>query len=173
MWTVSRKGPDVHVRDIKGDIIANVGQSNDYRINKKIKNAQLMSMAPDMLEVLISVQELFKHEYFRDDHPIIGSIYTKCNELISKSMATTESHNAQEHSRDNSSTDQRARAGNVDIFSRDRHSERDRRIYGDWPARKVHWDDGDFGSTATQSGRDGSDEDVAGSDSGVQHRALP
>ena len=86
MWQATRDGSQVHVVSSTGQKIARVGDDHDHRIHHNMMQAKLMASAPEMLEVLIDIQELFRREYFVDDHPILESIFQKCNDLIDRSF---------------------------------------------------------------------------------------
>jgi hypothetical protein len=86
MWSVIRRGAEVQICDDRGSTVATVGKSDDYRINARLNAANLMASAPEMLELLIDVQELFRREYFVDDHPILECISKRCTEVINKTM---------------------------------------------------------------------------------------
>ena len=118
MWTVIRKGSEVQICDDRGNVAANIGSPDDYRVNARLNTANLMAAAPEMLEVLIDIQEVFRREYFVDDHPILESIAKRCAKVINKTMKP---HGEYRESRLYTRNDNTRRHGNASGYTREDH----------------------------------------------------
>ena len=86
MWSCIRNGSSVEIRADSGEIIALVGNHADPRINARLANAKIMALSPEMLDVLIDIQELVRRECFEAEHPLAELIKTKVNAIINKSF---------------------------------------------------------------------------------------
>lgn len=86
MWIVVRSGTNTEVRSATGELVATVGDPKDHRINHKEATAKVIALAPEMLDLLIDVQQLIQREYVIDEHPLASVIIEKTKSIIERSF---------------------------------------------------------------------------------------
>jgi len=86
MWSCNKNGSRIEICSESGEIIATVGSDSDPRINGRVANAKLMALAPEMLDVLIDLQELVRRECFENEHPLAELIKSKVNNIVNRSF---------------------------------------------------------------------------------------
>ena len=87
MWKPIRQGLKVEIRnESTNELIATVGDEKDPRLIKKLSDAALLSQAPEMLEVLLDITELFKREFIAEQHPLAELALSKIKKITEKSF---------------------------------------------------------------------------------------
>jgi len=85
MWVTGKHGCTVEILSESGEVIATVGEAKDFRVDRKLTHAALLAAAPDMLDLLIDMQEFFKRGYICE-HPLAENINKKLKEVIDRSF---------------------------------------------------------------------------------------
>ena len=100
MWHVGRRGSTVEILSKSGEVLATVGEERDSRINRKLANAQLMALAPDMLDLLITMKEyMSRGENVYD--PVAEIINENLKDILERSYCEVREQEENHGGRDN------------------------------------------------------------------------
>lgn len=94
-WKVHTKGSTVTIQSVAGEIIAHVGEPNDFRLTTRIKKAQLIAAAPEMEDLLIDLHNLLKRETISEENYELADLLERVMTLYNKinTQPTRKDHN--------------------------------------------------------------------------------
>ena len=84
MWEIRKDGPNISVIDDNLDTVAVVGDEKDPRLVRKLQNARMISLAPEMVDLLIDVKTLIKYECLCEEHPLSQLLKKRVDALLDK-----------------------------------------------------------------------------------------